>query len=89
MPDIHEIELAESRKKEILIEALSGNRFSARKLTTLMSLIGASEQDCRTLLLAIGARGVRLSNDIEGWGLISRNPVNQPAPNPVEENTEL
>lgn len=81
MPDVNEV----ARIREaILIEALSDNRFRARNITTLMTMTATNVDECRGLLLEIGARGVTSRDGTERWGLISRLPASQPAPEPNE-----
>jgi hypothetical protein len=55
---------------------LEDSRYSdGRKLETLKLYTGTSAKECRRLLIEVGARGVRLPGDIEGWALISRKPL--------------
>jgi hypothetical protein len=48
-----------------------------RTLKTLSNVIGASQEDTRTLLLILGARGSETNPDL--WGLLSRNPLPFPS----------
>ncbi len=61
-------------RKELLLKMLGGTlRF--RTLETLSRTVGASDEDCRSLLIEIGARGARLKDGQEAWALISRAPL--------------
>lgn len=79
MPDITEVA---RRREAILIDALQDNRFRTRNITTLMTITGTTVDECRGLLLEIGARGVTSRDGVERWGLISRLPASQPCPTP-------
>ena len=81
MPDITEVT---RRREAILTEALSDNRFTTRNISTLMTITGTTIDECRGLLLGIGARGVTSRDGVERWGLISRLPISQPQPDPME-----
>mgnify|MGYP001588256729 FL=1 len=82
MPDVTEVT---RRREAILTEALSDNRFRTRNITTLTNMTGTNIDECRGLLLEIGARGATSRDGVERWGLISRLPVSQPQPEPNEE----
>ena len=65
-------------RKRLLKKLLEDSKFSdGRKLETLCLVTGTSQEECRSLLIEIGARGVKLSSGIEGWALISRKPLDQ------------
>ena len=65
-------------RKRLLIQLLEDSRFNdGRKLETLCRVTGSNEEECRRLLIEIGARGVRLRDGVEGWALISRNPLDE------------
>jgi hypothetical protein len=53
-------------------------------IENLARLIGTSEDECRTLLIEIKARGGTLKSGQEGWALISRRPLDGPS----SENNE-
>ena len=57
---------------KLLTQMLEGDRHW-RTIGTLSSVIGASKQDTKELLLMLGARASE--TDPELWGLISRNPL--------------
>ena len=62
----------DKKRKELLLTMLEDQRYSWRKLTTLMHVIGADEETTKRLLLELGARGSEDGQDL--WGLIKRNP---------------
>ncbi len=61
-------------RKDLLKKLLEDDRFNWRHLSTLARVTGTDEEECRRLLIEIGARG-SLSEGKEMWGLISRNPI--------------
>ena len=61
-------------RKDLLRRLLSGN-LTFRTLDTLSRTIGATPDDCRNLLIEIGARGALLPDGREAWALISRAPL--------------
>ena len=46
-----------------------------RSLDMLKHVTGTSDEECRRLLIEIGARGVIMSGQREGWALIERFPL--------------
>jgi hypothetical protein len=57
---------------------LEDSRFQdGRKLETLCRVTGTPVDECRRLLVEIGARGVLLSGALEGWALIARKPLDE------------
>jgi hypothetical protein len=63
-------------RKRLLVDLLEDTRFpDGRYLTTLCEVTGTDPDECKRLLIELGARGVRL-RDGPGWALISRNPLN-------------
>jgi hypothetical protein len=60
--------------KELLLKMLQGT-LKFRTLETLSRTVGASDEDCRSLLIEIGARGAVLKDGKEAWALISRAPL--------------
>ena len=66
-------------RKLLLKQMLEDPRFKdGRFLETLRCITGTSSEECRRLLIEIGARGVMLSGNKEGWALISRKPLDEP-----------
>ena len=65
-------------KVDILTAALEDNRFVARNITTLMTMTASTIEECRGLLISVGARGITSRDGVERWGLISRNPISRP-----------
>ena len=63
----------DAQRQQLLKEMLEDSRFEWRKLSTLSSVIGCSEEDTKTHLIAIKARGSE-KNDAK-WGLLSRHPL--------------
>ena len=62
-------------RKQLLLAMLDNDDFGdGRYLKTLRIVTGTSEDECRRLLIEIGARGVQLK-DGEGWALIRRKPL--------------
>ena len=65
-------------RKRLLEEMLVDERYGdGRRLETLCNVTGTTSEHCRRLLIEIGARGVTLANEEEGWALISRKPLDQ------------
>ena len=48
-----------------------------RTMETLSRVTGTPPDECRRLLIEIEARGVKLKDNVEGWALISRKPLNE------------
>ena len=63
--------LDEPRKK-LLKQMLDDPVLNVRSLDRLRIVTGTSEDECRRLLIAIEARGVRMRGGQEGWALIER-----------------
>jgi hypothetical protein len=61
-------------RKRLLLDLLE-EEHSSRSLELLTRATGTSDEECRRLLVDLGARGMKLKSDKEGWGLISRNPL--------------
>ena len=51
------------------------NHPDGRSLDRLRVVTGTSEEECRRLLIEVGARGVIFRNRSEGWALIERKPL--------------
>ncbi|MBK7362124.1 MAG: hypothetical protein IPJ01_07465 [Micavibrio sp.] len=57
-------------RKKRLKKLLQDSRFlTGRKLETLTLKIGTTPEECRKLLLEMGAKGIFLKGNIEGWTL--------------------
>ncbi|MEL7463192.1 MAG: hypothetical protein AAFN79_03955 [Pseudomonadota bacterium] len=66
-------------RKKLLKEKLTGAKGAGWvSIKQLSRLCGASEEDTRTLLIEIGARGGSIKGDREGWILISRYGLDKP-----------
>ncbi|MEL6511750.1 MAG: hypothetical protein AAFQ32_18255 [Pseudomonadota bacterium] len=63
------------RPRKILLRTMLEGTLKFRTLQTLSRTIGASDEDCRSLLVEIGARGARMKDGEEAWALISRAPL--------------
>lgn len=64
-------------RKELLKQMLRDSDHPIRTLAMLSHVTGTSEDECRRLLIEIGARGVVMSGQREGWALIERYPLNR------------
>jgi hypothetical protein len=63
-------------RKRLLARMLNDTRFQdGRTIETLSRVTGTTQEECRRLLIEVGARGVTLAGDKEGWALISRKPL--------------
>lgn len=59
-----------SIRKKSLKKLLENSRYPVgRKLETLSIRTGTSAEECRNLLIEIGAEGIKLKGDVEGWTL--------------------
>lgn len=62
-------------RQKLLRQILDDKAFQWRSLSTLAAVIGCDEEQTKTHLIAIGARG---SEKGDGkWGLISRHPLSE------------
>lgn len=63
-------------RKELLKKMLDNSSFDeGRSLSTLSKVVGATREECRRLLIEIGARGFTLKDGREGWTYIHRRPL--------------
>ena len=53
--------------------------FPIRSIEMMSRVTGTTEDQCRRLLIEVGARGVTMGGDREGSALIERFPLNQDA----------
>ncbi|WP_170326104.1 hypothetical protein [Ruegeria arenilitoris] len=67
-------EWTEPRKK-LLKSMLEDPERTFKSLERLSRTIGCSEDDTRTLLIELGARGANLASGKEAWALIERAPL--------------
>ena len=66
-------------RKRLLLRMLEDARFSdGRSFDVLCRVAGTTSEECRYLLVEVGARGVTLAGDKEGWALITRKPLDEP-----------
>ena len=68
-------ELEFGPRKQLLERMLRDEDTKIRSLDMLRHVTGTSEEECRRLLIEIGARGVVMSGNREGWALIERMPL--------------
>ncbi len=64
-------------RKRSLRQLLEDGRFEWRRLSTLARTTGTTPDECRRLLVEIGARGSTSQEEEELWALISRQPLDQ------------
>ncbi len=58
---------------------LEDTRFKdGRTIDMLSRVSGTTPEECRCLLIEVGARGVTLAGETEGWALISKKPLDEP-----------
>ena len=74
--DKQEHERLHGPRKKLLQRLLNDTKFpDGRSLRQLCLVTGTSEEECRRLLIEVGARGTTLAGQGEGWVLISRKPI--------------
>jgi hypothetical protein len=64
-------------RKELLERMLRDPQLPIRSLDFLKHVTGTTEEECRRLLIEIGARGVLMQGGREGWALIERYPLDR------------
>ena len=63
-------------RKRLLRRMLDDERFpNGRTLDRLRIVTGTSADECRGLLIQVGARGVIFRGEVEGWALVERKPL--------------
>ena len=63
-------------RKRLLRRMLEDERFpDGRTLKRLCTVTGTSQEDCRRLLVQVRARGVIFADQVEGWALIEKKPL--------------
>jgi hypothetical protein len=71
-------ELLNGPRKRLLKKMLEDTRFpKGRYIKMLSRVTGTNYEECRRLLIEIEARGITLRGNREGWGLISKNPLDE------------
>jgi len=69
-------ERGDEPRKRLLRRMLEDERFpNGRTLERMRTVTGTSAEECRRLLIQVGARGVIFRNNVEGWALIERKPL--------------
>ena len=66
-------------RKRLLDQMLREPNPPIRTLTMLRHVTGTTDDECRRLLIEIGARGVVMRGGVEGWALIDRYGFSRPA----------
>jgi hypothetical protein len=65
-------------RKKLLRDMLNNQEFKeGRSLETLSKVTGSSHEECRRLLIELGARGFTLTDGREGWTYIANRPLNK------------
>jgi hypothetical protein len=64
-------------RKALLERMLRDPQFPIRSFEFLRHVTGTEDEDCRRLLIEIGARGVVMQGRKEGWALIERYPLDR------------
>jgi hypothetical protein len=72
-------------RKELLKRLLEGPLIF-RSIDTLARTVGTSPDECRSLLIEIGARGAIMKDRREAWALISRAPLKDVSEEEVAED---
>jgi hypothetical protein len=65
-------------RKRLLTQMSAEPNPPIRTLTRLRHVTGTNDEECRRLLIEIGARGVTMPGGAEGWALIERSGFGQP-----------
>lgn len=76
--DEHRAQKNKSRlepRAELLRKLLDDPDYTSRNFRTLRTVTGMKDEECRDLLIEIGARGVVTVSGNEAWALISRKPL--------------
>jgi len=64
-------------RKRLLLTMLSEPNKKIRTLKRLRHVTGTTDEECRRLLIEIGARGLTMRGGVEGWALIDRYGFNE------------
>lgn len=64
-------------RKALLEIMLRDEKYRFKAIKKLSRTIGATEDETRSLLIELGARGAKLRSGNEGWALISRAPLTE------------
>jgi hypothetical protein len=62
-------------RRQLLRRMLEDEERTSRTLRRLCVVTGTTEEECRRLLIQVGARGLILKDGEEGWALIARKPL--------------
>ena len=74
--------------RKTLLERLLSGTLKFRTLDTLARTVGTSHDECRSLLIEIGARGAILADGREAWAPIARAPLRDVTDEEIMENDE-
>lgn len=64
-------------RKELLLRMLNDEKHRFKSIDRLARTAGCTHDECRSLLIELGARGAKLQSGNEGWALISRAPLSE------------
>jgi hypothetical protein len=62
-------------RKQLLQRMLEDEKYKSRSLKRLCIVTGTPEDECRRLLIQVGARGLIDTKENEYWALLSRRPL--------------
>jgi hypothetical protein len=65
-------------RKRLLKQMLGEPNLPIRSFRRLRHVTGTTDDECRRLLIEIGARGIFMEGGEEGWALIERYGFNEP-----------
>ena len=65
-------------RKRLLKQMLIEPNPPIRSLKQLRHVTGTTDEECRRLLIEVGARGVTMRGGVEGWALIERYGFDRP-----------
>lgn len=66
-------------RKRLLAQILAEPNSPIRTFQLLRHVTGTTEEECRRLLIEVGARGVVMQGGKEGWALIERYGFDRPS----------
>jgi hypothetical protein len=66
-------------RKRLLKQMLAEPNPPIRTFERLRLVTGTTDEECRRLLIEVGARGVVMRGGVEGWALIERYGFDEPA----------
>ena len=75
-------------RKRLLLRMLEDKKYRFKSIDRLARTTGCTHDECRGLLIELGARGAKLKSGREGWALISRAPLSEDLRSLEAEHTE-